>query len=94
MTELIGSMLTVVVGNNHTAHHEVAAHELIAQTQYILVVGNAEVGTYFVLLDVLGANHDDNLDAVAQLSQHAQFTVGLETGQYTRCMVVVEQFAT
>ena len=94
MTELVGCVLTIVVCNHYAAHHEAAAHEFIAQAQYILIVGDAEVGTYLVFLDVLSANHDNNLYAVAQLGQHAQLAVGLETWQYTRCMVVVKQFAT
>ena len=83
MTELVGSMLTVVVCNHYAAHHETATHELIAKAQYILIVSDAEVGTYLVLLDVLSANYDYNLDAIAQLGQHAQLTVGLESWQYS-----------
>ena len=81
MTELVGSMLTVVVCNHYAAHHKAATHELSAKAQYILIVSDAEVGTYLVLLDVLSTYHDDNLDAVAQLGKHAELTVGLESWQ-------------
>ena len=81
MTELVGSMLTVVVCNHYATYHEVAAHKLIAKAQHILIVSDAEVGTYLVLLDVLSTYHDDNLDAVAQLGKHAELTVGLESWQ-------------
>ena len=72
VTELIGSVLTVIVGDDDASHHEAAVHKLIAQSQCVFVVCDAEVGSYLVLLDVFGIHHDDNLDAVSQLCQHAQ----------------------
>ena len=94
MTELISSMLSVVVGNHYRAYEEVATHELITQTKHILVVGDAQVSTYLVLLDILSADHNENLDAVAQLTKHAELGVGLETRQHARCMVIIEQLTT
>ena len=64
MTELIGSMLTRVVRNHNTAHHEVTSHKLIAQTQYILIIGDTEVCTNLVLLDIVCIDHNHNLNAV------------------------------
>ena len=81
VAELIGGMLTVVVGDDHRAHHEVALHELLPQSQHILIVGDAKIGTNLILLDVFRTDNDQDLDTVAQLSQHAQLTVGLEPWQ-------------
>ena len=61
-------MLTIVVGDDHTTYHKLTEHELVAQTEHIFIVGDAEVGTDLVLLDVLCTHHDDDLDGVAQLS--------------------------
>ncbi len=94
VAELVGCMLAGIVSDDHRAHHEVAAHKLIAQAEHILVVGDAQVGAHLVLLDIIGTYHNQNLDAVAQLSQHAQLAVGLETRQHARCMMVVEELAT
>ena len=93
VTELVGSLLAVVVGDDHRAHHELAVHELVAQAQHVLVVGDAQVGAHLVLLNVVGADHDDNLNRVAQLAQHAELRVGLETRQHARGVVVVKQLA-
>ena len=82
MTELIGGMLTIVVGDHHGAHHEVTAHKLVAKSQYILVVSDAQVCTYLVLLDVFSTDHNHDLDAVAQLCQHPEFRVRFETWQH------------
>ena len=64
MTELIGSMLTCVVRNHNAAHHEVTSHKLIAQTQYVLIVCDAEVCTNLILLDIVCIDHNHNLDAI------------------------------
>ncbi len=83
VTEGIGGMLAVIVGDHDGADHEVAALELVAQTEHILVVGDAQIGTHLILFNILGTDHNDNLDAVGQLTEHAQFAVGLEPRQYT-----------
>ena len=93
VAELVGGMLAVVVGDDDRAHHEVAAHELVAQAEHILVVGDAEVGAHLVLLHVFRVHHDDDLYALAQLSEHAELRVGLEAGQYARGVVVVEELS-
>ena len=93
VAELVGGTLTVVVGDDDGAHHEVAAHKLVAQTEHVLVVGDAQIGTHLVLLNIVGTHHDDNLQLVAQLSEHPQLRVGLETGEHTRGVMVVEELA-
>ena len=93
VAELVGGMLAVVVGDDDRAHHEVAAHELVAQAEHILVVGDAEVGAHLVLLHVFRVHHDDDLYALAQLSEHAELRVGLEARQYARGVVVVEELS-
>ncbi len=70
VAELIGSVLTIIVSDHHTAHHEVATHEFIAQAEHVLVVGDAEIGTNLVLLNIFRAHHNDNLYTVAKLCQH------------------------
>ena len=93
VAELVGSTLPVVVGNHYRTNHEATVHKLLAQTKHILIVGNAEVGTHLVLLNVFGTDDDDNLNAVAQLRKHAQLAVWLKARQHTAGMVVVEEFA-
>ena len=72
MAELIGSTLTIIVGDDNGAYHEVALHKLVAQSQNILIIGDTEVGTYFILLNILCADHDNNLQLVAQLGKHSK----------------------
>ena len=93
MLELVCGVLSVIVRDDDGAHHEVALHKLVAQSEHILVVGDAEVGTNLVLLDVVGADHNHDLYRVSQLGEHAELGVGLESWQHTRGVVVVEEFA-
>ena len=92
--ESLGTGLTIVVGDDHAADVEATAFELAAQTKHVLVVGDAEVGAHLVLLDVGGADDNNDLGRIGELAQHSQLAVGLETGQDARGMMVVEEFAT
>ena len=94
VTELVGGVLSVVVGDDHRAYHEVAALELLPQAEHVFVVRDAQISSDLVFLDVLCADDDDYLDLLAQLGEHAQLRVGLEAGQDARGMVVVEELAT
>ena len=93
VAEQVGGMLTVIVSDNDTADHEVAALELVTQSEDVLVIGDAQVGTHLVLLDVVGRHHDDDFQLVAQLGKHPELWVGLEAGQHTAGMMVVEQLS-
>ena len=87
-----GGGLAAVVGNDDAGDQEAALHEDLAQAQHVLVVGDAEVAAFLILLDVHGADDDDDFGIVFQLGEHLQLTVGLEAGQHTTGVVVVEQF--
>ena len=85
--------LPVVVGDDNRTDHKAAVLKLATQTQYILVVGYAEVGTLLVLLDVGGTNHDNYLYAIAYLLKHAQLAVRHKARKHTAGVVVVEKLA-
>ncbi len=79
------------MSNDNRIDHETAVHKLLAQTQHIDIVGDAEVTTHLVLLDINGADDNDDLRHVSKLHQHSQLDVRLETRQYATCMEVVKQ---
>ena len=91
VTVCIGAGLAVVMRDDDTVDHESTAHELVAQTQHIDVIGDAKVAAHLVLLDVNSADDDDNLCHVAQLGEHLQLDVRLETRQNTTRVEVIEQ---
>ena len=64
-----------------------------AQSEHIFIVGNAEVGTHLVFLNVVRTDRDDDLRIVAQLLEHADLAVGLEAGQHPGGVVIIEQLA-
>ena len=61
----IGGLLTCVVGDDHRTNHESSFLEFGAQSQHVLIVGDAKVGAHLVFLDVLGADDNHNLNTVA-----------------------------
>ena len=82
VAELVCCVLSVIMGNHDGTHHEVTTHELVAQTEYILVVGNTQVCAYFVLLNIISTDHNHNLYAVTKLGQHTKLTVRFKPWQY------------
>ena len=94
MTELISCMLAIVMGDYYRSHHEITTHELITQSEHVFIISDAKVGTDLVLLNILSTDHNDYLNGIAQLGEHTKFGVGLETRQYTRSMVIIEEFTT
>ena len=91
VTVSIRAGLTVVVGNDHTAHIQAHLLEFATQAEHIFVVGNAEVATHLVLLNVFGTDHKQDFRTIAQLHQHLQFSVRLESGQHTTGVIVIKQ---
>ena len=81
------------MSDDNRANHEATVLEFATQTQYILVVSDAEVGTLLVLLDVSSTNHHYNLNAVTEFLKHAQLAVGCKSRQYSACVMVVEELA-
>ncbi len=55
--------LPLIMCDDHRAHHESPLLESIAQSQHILVVGNAQIGARLVGLYVFGTDDDYYFDA-------------------------------
>ena len=66
----VGGFLPIVVGDDHRGHQESALHELLAQAEHILIVGDAEVLAHFVLLNVERGDDNHYLHRIAQLGEH------------------------
>ena len=64
MTELICCILTVIMSDDDRSYHKVAIHEFLAQTQHVFIIGNAQVCTYLIFLDVFGTYYDDDFQLV------------------------------
>ena len=93
LAESIGTGLAVVVCDNHRTYQKAAALELLTQTQNVHVIGDTQVTAHLVLLNVNGTDYDDDLSVVAQLIEHTQLTVRLETGKDAAGVVIVEELA-
>ncbi len=92
LAESIGTALAIVVGYNDRTYKEPPVLELRAQTQHIHIVGYSKVITNLVFLNIDGTDHNHDFSMVAQLAEHTQLTVGLETGEHTARMMVIKKF--
>ena len=70
-----------------------AALEFVAEPEHVHVVGDAQVGPHLALLDVCGTDDYHYFRAVAQLGQHPELAVRLETRENPACVVIVEELA-
>ena len=87
------AVLTVVVSDDDSRHHETPLLELAAESEHVFVVGDAQVLTHLVLLDVERADDNQDLGRRAELLEHPQLAVGLEAGQDAAGVIVVEKLA-
>ena len=87
------TLLPIEAGEHDGAHIEAITAERIDESQHVHIVGDAEIPTDLVLLDVAGIDDDHDLRVILQLTQHADLTIRLKARKHTRCMVIIEQLA-
>jgi len=80
LAEGIGTGLAVIVGDDHRSYQKATALELLPEAQYVHVIGYAQVAAYLVLLNVYGTDYNNYLSIFAELVEHSELTVRLETG--------------
>ena len=83
----------------HLRHHDVVNQEPtfaehVDQPQYVLFVGNAQVGAHLVALEVFGVQDDEDFQVVLELFQHGDLVIRCESGQDTRSVQIVKKLAT
>ena len=91
--EGIGCRLSRVPRQDDAPYGQPVAAEGIDQTKHIQIVSNAEVSPDFILFDIVGVDHDDDLRLIGQLHQHADLAVWLKTRQDARCMIIIEELS-
>ncbi len=89
----VGSRLTGILGDHHASHIEVPVLKRLDQTENIHVIGDAQVITDFVFLNISGIDDYDDLGLVRKLHQHLQFAVRSKSRKDSGSMVVVKQFS-
>ena len=63
----IGAGLTIIMGHHNGVHHETTTHKLLTETEHIHIVGDTQVATHLVLLNVDGADDDNDFRHINQL---------------------------
>ena len=88
-----GAFLTAVFCDHYAAHIETMAFEDGHETQYIHIVGDAQISADLVFLNIVRADHDDDLRLGGELHEHAHLAVGLKPGENPGSVIIVEQLA-
>ena len=88
-----GAVLAAIVGYDNGIDEKTGADEFIAQTKHVHIVGNTEVLTDLILLDVESRNDYDYLGPVTELLKHSQLAVRLESRQHAAGVEIVEKLA-
>ena len=88
----ISRTLSGIVGNDYRRYTKATFGKLFAQTQHVFIIGNTQVLTHLITLDIFRRKDDDNLHGVLQLRKHTQLTIGQETRQNTTRMHIIEEF--
>ena len=91
--EGVGSGLAGIAGDDHAAHVQPAAPELVNEAEHIAVVGDAQVAPDLVLFNVAGVDGNNDFRFIPQLLQHAQLAVRFKAGEHPGCVVVVKELA-
>ena len=93
IAEDIGSGLAGILRNDHGGNGKSIPSEQIDQAQDVLVIGNAQVATGLVLLDMVRIDGDDDLDVVSDALEHAKLAVRLKARQHATRVVVIKELA-
>ena len=93
IAEDIGGGLAGVLGDNHGRDSKTVAAEQVDQAQDVLVIGNAQVATGLILLDVVRVDRDDDLNVIGYALEHAELAVRFKTRQHATRVIVVKQLA-
>ena len=88
-----GNALAVVAGEHHAGHVQTQIPEHANEADHVPVIGDAQVATDFVFLDVIGVDGNDHLHLLLHLQQHPQLAVRLEAGKHPGGVIVVIQLA-
>ena len=93
LEESVCRRLAFVLRDHHAAHIQVHTPEDIDEPQHILLIGDTQIPTDLVLLDIAGADGHYDLHVVLELLEHTDLAVRLKAGQHPGCVVVVKELA-
>ena len=92
LEDLHGRLVCILCDDN-AANVKPDTAECVDETKRIEVVRDAKVAAALVFFDIARRNGNDDLCAVAELIEHLDLAVGMETGQYAGGMKIIEKLA-
>jgi len=93
VSELDGCRLAVETGDHHAENGDVPTAQIVDELQGVGIVGNAEIGPYFLSFDVPGVDAQQDVGLILQLPEKTHLHVGIVAGQDPGGVIVVEKLA-
>ena len=88
------ALLALEPGQHDTADIKTILPKRIDQTEYVQIIGDTDISTHLVFLNVVGIDHGYDFYVIPDLCQHADLTVRLKSRQNPGCMEIIKQLAT
>ena len=90
--EMIYTFLTCIACDTHTAYIKSTSGKFFNQTKNFYIVGDSQIATHFVFVNIRSADNNDNFSLITELHQHTEFAVRLKSGKNAGSMVIVKKF--
>ena len=88
-----GAVLPGVLCDGYAAHIEAVFMKRVDQPQDVGVIGDAQISAYFIFLNVLCADDDDQLRLAAELLEHVQLGIRGKSRKHAGSVVIIKQLA-
>ena len=92
-TEYICTVLTGILGNHNASYIQSAFFKHIDQTEYVRIICDTKVTADFILINVTGADDNDDFSLIRELHQHTELTVRSKAWKYSGCMIIIKKLA-
>jgi hypothetical protein len=91
--ERLGGGLLLVPGDDDSGNFEIPfPAQIIDEFEDINIVGNAEIGPHFAVVDIGGMNTEDDVGFIFKLLKETDFDIGVEVGKHSGRMVIKDEF--
>ncbi len=85
--------LLLILGQHHAAHVKTVIGKGIDEPEHVHVIGDADISTDLVFLNIRRLDGDNDLRLVLQLLQHPDLGIRLKARKHPGGMIVVKQLS-
>ena len=91
--KFVSGGLLGVLGKNYTANVDADIIKRVDKSEGIKIIGYSKIAANLILNHGNSRHDYNNLCIILEVKQHFYFTIGLESGKYSRCVIIIEKLA-